>query len=57
MTLSERDKKHLWHPLTQHKLHPESIAITHAKGAVLYSEEGKEYFSNVISLNYLFYDS
>ena len=49
MTLSERDKKHLWHPLTQHKLHPESIAITHAKGAVLYSEEGKEYIDGIAS--------
>lgn len=49
MTLSERDKKHLWHPLTQHKLHPEAIAITHAKGAVLYGEDGKEYIDGIAS--------
>ncbi|QLE00687.1 adenosylmethionine--8-amino-7-oxononanoate transaminase [Galbibacter sp. BG1] len=49
MSLSERDKKHLWHPLTQHKLHPESIGITHAKGAVLYAEDGKEYIDGIAS--------
>ncbi|MEL4308843.1 adenosylmethionine--8-amino-7-oxononanoate transaminase [Joostella sp. CR20] len=49
MTLSERDKKHLWHPLTQHKIHPESIAITQAKGAVLYAEDGKEYIDGIAS--------
>ncbi|WP_335965677.1 adenosylmethionine--8-amino-7-oxononanoate transaminase [Galbibacter sp. PAP.153] len=49
MALSERDKKHLWHPLTQHKLHPDSIAITHAKGAVLYTEDKQEYIDGIAS--------
>lgn len=48
-TLSERDKKHLWHPLTQHKLHPEMLAIATAKGAVLYDEHGKEYIDGIAS--------
>jgi adenosylmethionine-8-amino-7-oxononanoate aminotransferase len=49
MSLKERDKKHLWHPLTQHKLHPEAIAITKAKGCVLTDEEGKEYIDAIAS--------
>ncbi len=48
-SLSERDKKHLWHPLTQHKLHPEMVAIAKAKGAVLYDEHGKEYIDGIAS--------
>ncbi len=47
--LSERDKKHLWHPLTQHKLHPEMLGIVKAKGALLYDEEGKEYIDGIAS--------
>ncbi|CAL2092941.1 Adenosylmethionine-8-amino-7-oxononanoate aminotransferase [Tenacibaculum sp. 190524A02b] len=49
MTLKERDKKHLWHPLTQHKLHPNHIAITKAKDAVLYDDEGNEYIDGIAS--------
>ncbi|SDD60656.1 adenosylmethionine-8-amino-7-oxononanoate aminotransferase [Pricia antarctica] len=48
-SLSERDKKHLWHPLTQHKLHPQMLAIAKAKGAVLYDEHGKEYIDGIAS--------
>ncbi|MEM6684863.1 MAG: adenosylmethionine--8-amino-7-oxononanoate transaminase [Bacteroidota bacterium] len=49
MNLQERDKKHLWHPLTQHKSHPNHIAITHAKGAVLYDEDENEYIDGIAS--------
>jgi adenosylmethionine-8-amino-7-oxononanoate aminotransferase len=49
MSLKERDKKHLWHPLTQHKLHPDTIAITKAKGCVLTDEDGKEYIDAIAS--------
>jgi len=49
MSLKERDKKHLWHPLTQHKLHPETIAITKAKACVLTDEDGKEYIDAIAS--------
>ncbi|WP_276168979.1 adenosylmethionine--8-amino-7-oxononanoate transaminase [Zobellia alginiliquefaciens] len=48
-SLSVRDKKHLWHPLTQHKLHPEMLGIVSAKGAVLYDENGKEYIDGIAS--------
>lgn len=47
--LSERDKKHLWHPLTQHKLHPEMLGITRAKGCILYDENGNEYIDGIAS--------
>lgn len=49
MTLQERDKKHLWHPLKQHQLHPNSLAIVKAKGCVLTDEEGNEYIDAIAS--------
>ncbi|TNJ46979.1 adenosylmethionine--8-amino-7-oxononanoate transaminase [Tamlana fucoidanivorans] len=49
MTLKERDQKHLWHPLTQHKLHPESIAIKKAKGCILTDEDGNDYIDAIAS--------
>ncbi|MCF4100458.1 adenosylmethionine--8-amino-7-oxononanoate transaminase [Gillisia sp. M10.2A] len=48
-SLSLRDQKHLWHPLTQHKLYPEMLAIVKAKGAVLYGENGNEYVDGISS--------
>lgn len=47
--LSQRDQKHLWHPLTQHKLNPEMLAISSAKGSILYDENGKEYIDGIAS--------
>lgn len=49
MTLSQRDKNYLWHPLTQHKLHPEHLAITKAKGSTLWDENGKTYIDGIAS--------
>ncbi|TXD82496.1 adenosylmethionine--8-amino-7-oxononanoate transaminase [Subsaximicrobium wynnwilliamsii] len=49
MTLKERDKKHLWHPLTQHKLHPHTIAISKAKGCTLTDEDGNNYIDAIAS--------
>lgn len=49
MTLQERDKKHIWHPLTQHKIHPDALPIVKAKGAILYDEQGKEYIDGIAS--------
>ncbi|HSI70258.1 MAG TPA: adenosylmethionine--8-amino-7-oxononanoate transaminase [Gillisia sp.] len=48
-SLSSRDKEHLWHPLTQHKLSPAMLAIVKAKGAILYDENGKEYIDGIAS--------
>lgn len=47
--LSERDQKHIWHPLTQHKTHPETLGIVRAKGAILYDENDKEYIDGIAS--------
>lgn len=49
MTLQERDKKHLWHPLKQHQLSPDSLAIIKAKGCILIDENGNEYIDAISS--------
>ena len=49
MSLKERDKKHLWHPLKQHQLHPESTAIVKAKGCILTDEDGNDYIDAISS--------
>lgn len=49
MKLSTRDKKHLWHPLKQHLLQPNSIAIVKAKGCILTDEDGNEYIDAISS--------
>ncbi|WP_422106911.1 adenosylmethionine--8-amino-7-oxononanoate transaminase [Winogradskyella sp.] len=49
MSLKERDKKHLWHPLKQHQTHPESLAIIKAKGCILTDEEGNDYIDAISS--------
>ena len=49
MNLRQRDKKHLWHPLTQHKTHPDTIAITKAEGCVLTDEDGHTYIDAIAS--------
>lgn len=48
-SLAQRDKKHLWHPLTQHKTSGEMLPIVKAKGALLYDEDGKEYIDGISS--------
>ncbi len=49
MSLQERDKKHLWHPLKQHQTHPESLGIIKAKGCILTDENGNEYIDAISS--------
>ena len=49
MNFRERDQKHLWHPLTQHKLHPDHLPIVKAKGVWLYDEDGKQYIDGISS--------
>ncbi|WP_378186239.1 adenosylmethionine--8-amino-7-oxononanoate transaminase [Aquimarina sp. W85] len=48
-SLEERDKKHLWHPLTQHQIHPEALPIVKAKGALLFDEKGNSYIDGIAS--------
>lgn len=40
--LIERDKRHIWHPFTQHKTECAPIAIDRAEGAVLTTDDGRE---------------
>lgn len=47
--ISERDKKHIWHPLTQHKLQDRMLAIVKAKGCTLTDEEGNTYIDGIAS--------
>lgn len=49
MNLQERDKAHLWHPLTQHQLYPDHLAIIKAKDALLYDDKGNEYIDGIAS--------
>ncbi len=49
MTLQQRDKAHLWHPLTQHQTHPNSLAIVKAEGCTLYDENGNTYIDAIAS--------
>ena len=37
-----RDKRHIWHPFTQHKTECEPIAVSHAKDASIFDVNGKE---------------
>ncbi|MFC6857906.1 adenosylmethionine--8-amino-7-oxononanoate transaminase [Zunongwangia atlantica] len=49
LSLAERDKKHLWHPLTQHKIASDALGIVKANGVKLYDENGKEYIDGISS--------
>ncbi|MUP44775.1 adenosylmethionine--8-amino-7-oxononanoate transaminase [Gramella sp. BOM4] len=48
-SLGERDKRHLWHPLTQHKTSGDMLPITRAKGCILTDDEGKDYIDAISS--------
>ncbi len=47
--LSERDKRYLWHPLTQHKTADPPIGIVKAEGALLWDEAGNSYIDGIAS--------
>jgi adenosylmethionine---8-amino-7-oxononanoate aminotransferase len=49
MNFSQRDKKHNWHPYTQHKTAPNFPAIVKGKDALLWDENGKEYIDAIAS--------
>ncbi|GAB1855266.1 adenosylmethionine--8-amino-7-oxononanoate transaminase [Flavobacteriaceae bacterium MHTCC 0001] len=49
MNLKERDKKHLWHPLKQHQINPDSLGIVKAKGCILTDEDDNEYIDAISS--------
>lgn len=47
--MREIDKQNIWHPLTQHKTHPEVLPIAKAKGALLFDTDGKSYIDGIAS--------
>ena len=47
--LPKRDKKHIWHPLTQHQTAAAPIGIVKAKDALLWDEDGNEYIDGIAS--------
>ena len=49
MSLVNRDKNAVWHPLTQHKTASDPIALVRAKGAMLYDEAGRSYVDGIAS--------
>lgn len=42
-------KSTIWHPMTQHKIFPEMIAIDRAEGAYLYTQDGREILDGISS--------
>lgn len=48
-TLTDRDKKIIWHPFTQEKTANDVIPIKNGKGIYLYDENGKEYMDLISS--------
>ncbi len=48
-SLLETDRKHIWHPYTQHATEQEPVVIARAHGATLVSEEGREILDLVSS--------
>nr|WP_313819597.1 adenosylmethionine--8-amino-7-oxononanoate transaminase [uncultured Allomuricauda sp.] len=47
--LMDRDKNHLWHPLTQHKTAHPPLGIIKAEGALIWDENGKSYIDGIAS--------
>lgn len=43
MNIVEKDKKHVWHPFTQHFTATDPLEITRAEGVFLYDGEGNKY--------------
>ncbi len=43
------DRRHVWHPYTQHMTERDPVEITHAKGAVLYDAKGQEILDMISS--------
>lgn len=48
-SLSDRDRKVLWHPYTQHALDPEAMVVTGAADAMLQLEDGRHLIDAIAS--------
>ena len=49
MKLTQRDKAHIWHPLTQHQTARAPVGIVKATGSVLIDDQGKSYIDAIAS--------
>ena len=49
MTIPQRDKKVIWHPLTQHFMADLPIPIVRGEGAYLFDQDGKRYLDLISS--------
>ena len=49
MTISDKDKKYIWHPFTQMKTASEPIPIVRGKGSLLFDQEGNSYIDAISS--------
>ena len=49
MDLVKRDRKNIWHPLTQHKTAAPPLGIVRGEGVYLYDEKGKAYIDGISS--------
>lgn len=49
MNVLEKDKRHCWHPFTQHQTERDPVVVTNAKGACLYTETGEEILDMIAS--------
>ena len=49
MSISEIDKKHIWHPFTQMQTAQTPIPITHGKGSLLFDENNNSYIDAISS--------
>ncbi|RZJ35988.1 MAG: adenosylmethionine--8-amino-7-oxononanoate transaminase [Flavobacterium sp.] len=49
MNLSEKDKKYIWHPYTQHKTASAPVVISRGEGALVWDSAGKEYIDAIAS--------
>lgn len=49
MSISDLDKKHIWHPFTQMKTAQAPLPIERGKGTILFDEDGKSYIDAIAS--------
>ncbi len=49
MSLSEGDKKFVWHPFTQMKTSGDALPITRGEGTLIFDENGKSYIDAIAS--------
>ncbi len=47
--LTDRDRKHVWHPLTQHKTAHPPLGVVKASGALVWDEEGNSFIDGIAS--------